>query len=190
VCGRFHELGMRSRGIARLHNILREPAEVCARFGGPPRQSGFAGQAVRHRVLVGHFLRVSARRWRAAHSISEEEGRPPSARGLRLRTGISLNESPEFAPRRPLIWQTFQKESPPTWLPSPFRTSSFRYIPGPATQKLLASGASIFSGGWRKYGRAPASMHIVSDPEVVGSPDLDRLFDLSSGKLLGQCFFH
>src|ERR1700758_3880585 len=60
VCGRFHELGMRSRGIARLHNILREPTEVCARFGGASRQSGFARQAVRNRVLVGHFLRVSA----------------------------------------------------------------------------------------------------------------------------------
>src|SRR4029077_20028071 len=60
VCGRFHELGMRSRGIARLHNILREPAEVCARFGGPPRQSGFARQAVRNSVLARHFLRVSA----------------------------------------------------------------------------------------------------------------------------------
>jgi hypothetical protein len=60
VCGRFHELGMRSRGIARLYNILREPAEVCTRFGGAPRQSGFARQAVRNRVLARHFLRVSA----------------------------------------------------------------------------------------------------------------------------------
>jgi hypothetical protein len=81
VCGRFHELGMRSRGIARLHNILREPAEVCARFGGASRQSGFARQAMRHRVLVGHFLRVSASRdgERLIPFQSRKAGRPPLA---------------------------------------------------------------------------------------------------------------